>query len=91
MNKIKCDYDCFHCKFDDCIDNSNKSPYDDVHRVKNDNAIEDRKERKRLNAKEYYKRHREDCIRRSLDNYYKNREKILQRKRERNNANKSSE
>ena len=91
MKKSKCDYDCFNCKFDDCIDNSNRSPYEKVHRVKKNGAIADRKERKRQNAKEYYKRHRKECIQRSLDNYYKNRDEILRKKRERLNAGKSIE
>lgn len=84
MKKNKCDYDCFHCKYDDCIDESTKSPYEKMHRVKKNDAVIDKKERDRIRAKEYYKANREKCIARASARYYKNREEILRKKREKN-------
>lgn len=87
-NKV-CDFDCFNCKFDDCISDSNKSPYDTIHQVKEKKTLEETRARKNRNAKKYYQQHREKCIAQASARYYRNREEILRKKREKN-ANKSS-
>lgn len=83
-----CDLDCFNCKFDDCICDSTKSPYGIIHQVRKKQTLEEKRAKKNEKAKEYYRQHREKCIAQASARYYRNREEILRKKREKN-ANKS--
>lgn len=49
-----CDKDCFHCKFNDCI-NDEIEP----------EVIDEKTLRKRKNVAEYYRTHKEKCLARS--------------------------
>lgn len=53
----KCDFDCFNCKFDDCISDSTKNP------IKIENNQGERKH-------EYYMKHRDKMKKDSLARYY---------------------
>ena len=72
--KVKCNFDCFNCIYDDCIEDSTASPYNYDTRKKEGS---------------YYSRHREERKAQSLQYYYKNKEKILQKRKEKKNACKS--
>lgn len=57
----KCDFDCFNCKYDDCISDSTKNP------IKVENNQGERKH-------EYYMKNREKLIKSASDRYYAKKE-----------------
>ena len=79
MSKQKCDGDCFHCKFDDCILNYDEVPMDE--RL-DDFILDDKIVKRRERMRQKYKENR-DHIRALWDkHYYANKEKFKEYKHE---------
>jgi hypothetical protein len=81
MEKKVCDFDCFNCKYDDCVSDSSYNPI----------KVEPTSQREVKNARrrELYRANREKNIETSKKYYKEHKEEILKKKREKYHANNS--
>lgn len=71
----KCNYDCFHCPYPDCIE-SDETTRQIYYREHRDEIL--------AKAKDYYQEHREEIIARSTAYYYAHRDEILAKAKAKN-------
>ena len=89
MKKEICNYDCFNCVYDDCINDS--LTYNDYKQSKAldkeskqvagkvaETYYERNKERIRMQCKQYYQKNRGKVLQHNKEYYKKNKEKVLQ-------------
>lgn len=83
---MKCDYDCFNCKYSDCISEGRLNPKPRTRKLDWNDPIARKeymkqyrilnKKRKQKLSHEYYLQHREEIIERVKRNYYKKRDEM---------------
>ena len=92
---MKCNFDCFNCKYDDCISDGKNPSTAEERRLKRNERLRQRyKENRdyyRAAGRRWYQRHKEQAKQRSREYYWKNRETILAKSAEKRRKKKEAE
>ena len=82
-----CDMNCLKCAYADCINDSDDFTFEELSIPDSYEEVSPELQKKRDRANRYTSTHREECRAKSLEYYYKNKEKLCEKSRKWNKEN----